>query len=99
MAAKPIRMGINVRRITDETERERDLPSSGVGERDAGESRCADCGRAPLIGESVAVYVGGELRCELCRTISRAQPAGQRLIKHAPDGPQSRVRVIRRLPV
>lgn len=92
-------MGINVRRITDETIFERELLRKGVGTRDAEETRCVDCGRAPLIGESVATYADDRIRCELCRTVCHEPATGERLIKHAPDGPRSRVKVIRRLPV
>ncbi len=92
-------MGINVRRMSDETNFERELLRQGVGSRDAAEARCVDCGRAPLIGESIALYAGDRLRCELCRSVSTEAPTGERLVKHAPDGPRARVRVIRRLPV
>ena len=56
-------------------------------------------GRLPLVGESVAHYKNGAVRCELCRSLHhREQPVSETLVKHAPDGPHSRVRVIRRLP-
>lgn len=91
-------MGINVRRLADETTLEQELLRQGVSSRGVDEARCVDCGRVPLIGESVATYAGERIRCELCRTVSREAATGERLVKHAPDGPRSRVRVLRRLP-
>ena len=92
-------MGIAVRRITDETDLERELLRQGVDGRDAEQRRCDGCHRTPLIGERVAHYDDGAMRCELCASVHRERPASETLVKHAPDGPGSRVRVIRRLPV
>ncbi|MBO9533033.1 MAG: hypothetical protein J7513_08675 [Solirubrobacteraceae bacterium] len=91
-------MGIAVRKTTDETDLERELLRQGVDGRDAEHRRCDGCHRIPLIGERVAHYSGGTMRCELCASVSREQPTSEALVKHAPDGPSSRVRVIRRLP-
>lgn len=92
-------MGITVRRTTDERDLERALLRSGVDGRDAEHRRCDGCGRIPLIGERVADYAAGTMRCELCASVHAERPAAERLVKHAPDGPSARVRVIRRLPV
>jgi hypothetical protein len=92
-------MGIAVRKTIDETDLERALLRQGVDGRDAEHRRCDRCQRTPLIGERVAYYADSSMRCELCASIHRERPTSEALVKHAPDGPSSRVRVIRRLPV
>jgi hypothetical protein len=92
-------MGIAVRRTTNEADLERELLRQGVDERDAEHRRCDGCRRIPLIGERVAHYEGGAMRCELCASVHAERPTAERLVKHAPDGPSARVRVITRLPV
>lgn len=89
------RMGIATRRTTEQTS-----PAMGTGaSTEPGSRRCDGCGRLPLIGESVAHYKSGAMRCDLCRSMHhREEPVTEALVKHAPDGPHSRVRVIRRLP-
>jgi hypothetical protein len=86
-------------RDADETALERQLLKSGVDQRDVQQIRCDDCHRTPLIGERVAVYSGGKVRCELCRALHKQLPVGEQLVRHNPDGPNARVRVLRRLPV
>jgi hypothetical protein len=56
----------------------------GMLVRDAERERCGDCGRTPLIGERVYAYDEGVVRCELCRALNRASPAGSRLV-HGPE--------------
>ncbi|MFT4034668.1 MAG: hypothetical protein QM679_03720 [Patulibacter sp.] len=92
-------MAISVRRITDEDDLERALLRHGVDGRDSEHRRCDRCHRTPLIGERVAHYDDGAMRCELCASVCRIAPRSESLVKHAPEGPSSRVRVIRRLPV
>lgn len=89
-------MGLVTRRKPHEQPAARLAP---LDEGDATLQACAECGRLPLIGERVSRYAGGELRCELCRTVCREPATGEALVKHSADGPRSRVRVIRRLPV
>lgn len=88
-------MGIATRKTTDQP-----APGTGAATTPAPEQqRCDGCGRLPLIGESVAQYKSGAVRCDLCRSMHhREEPVREALVKHAPDGPHSRVRVIRRLP-
>lgn len=63
------------------------------------EQRCCDaCRRVPLIGERVGIYSDGSLRCELCATVTAQRPVSESIVRHQPDGPRSRVRVIRQLP-
>lgn len=88
-------MGIATRKTTTHA-----APAQGPSTDAPSEAcRCDGCGRLPLIGESVARYKSGAVRCDLCRSLHhREQPISETLVKHAPDGPHSRVRVIRRLP-
>jgi hypothetical protein len=100
VAANTSRMGIATRKTIDEADLERSQLRQGVDGREAEQRRCDGCGRTPLIGESVATYADGAVRCDLCRSMHRGDlPVSEALVKHAPDGPRSRVRVIRRLPV
>ncbi len=92
-------MGIATRKTIDEADLQRDLLREEAATSQIEQHRCTGCGRAPLIGESVAHYADGALRCDLCRSVHRERPTSESLVKHAPDGPRSRVRVIRRLPV
>jgi hypothetical protein len=98
--ANPVRMGIATRKTIDEADLERSQLRQGIDGRETDQPRCDGCSRTPLIGESVATYADGVVRCDLCRSLHRGDlPVSERLVKHAPDGPRSRVRVIRRLPV
>ncbi|MDO9354160.1 MAG: hypothetical protein Q7T55_10720 [Solirubrobacteraceae bacterium] len=92
-------MGIATRKTIDEADLERDLRDEEARTGQGEPHRCDGCGRSPLIGESVAHYGDGTLRCDLCRSVHRERPTSESLVKHAPDGPRSRVKVIRRLPV
>jgi hypothetical protein len=93
------RMGNATRKTNDESALERELLRQGTEARGAEQPRCDGCGRTPLIGESIATYKSGAVRCDLCRSVHHKEaPVSERLVKHAPDGPKSRVRVIRRLP-
>lgn len=87
-------MGIAARRTTDQQTSASEGPATQTVQR-----RCDGCGRLPLIGESVAHYKSGAMRCDLCRSLHvHEDPVSEVRVNHAPDGPQSRVRVIRRLP-
>lgn len=90
-------MGLVLRKTINESDLERELLRQGVGGRDAEQRRCDGCGRTPLVGEHVALYAGGALRCDLCRTAHREEPVSTLLVKHSGDDPRARVRVIRRL--
>jgi hypothetical protein len=69
----------------------RDMPAlelallrRGLDELAAGCERCRHCRRTPLIGERVYVYEGGEMLCELCRTLERHRPAASHIV-HGPE--------------
>jgi hypothetical protein len=45
-------------------------------------ARCSDCGRTPLIGESVHLYESADLVCELCRVLRRESPVLSAQVTH-----------------
>ena len=51
---------------------------------EAGRTRCADCGRTPLLGERIHFYEGRTpaLVCELCRMQRRDAPASIEVVRH-----------------
>ena len=67
---------------------ERFLLRRSVGALEADRSRCADCGRTPLIGEHVHVFGGRRTRlvCELCRLTRRESPLASELVRHGEYG-------------
>jgi hypothetical protein len=58
----------------DEQDLERALLRKSVGTLATATQRCADCGRTPLIGETLHRYAGGVTVCELCRPLRRDAP-------------------------
>lgn len=77
-----------------ESDLERQLLRQGVVRLAAGRSCCDDCGRTPLIGEQVHVYVPEAVVCELCRPRRRAQPERSQTVHHSEHG-----QTVRLLPV
>jgi hypothetical protein len=72
---------------------ERELLRKGVGARQAGRPRCADCGRSPLVGERVHVYDRGAVVCELCRPARRSPPEHTQVVHHPERGHAVRLRI------
>ncbi|MEA2335785.1 MAG: hypothetical protein QOG40_2275 [Solirubrobacteraceae bacterium] len=74
---------------------ERHLLRRGVGALEADRDRCADCGRTPLTGEHVHLYDsrGGEVVCELCRTLRRDSPVVSEIVRHCEHGHTVRLTV------
>lgn len=68
-----------------EPDLERELLRQGVSARDVREPRCGDCGRRPLIGETVHRYGRDEI-CELCRPARAQPPTARRTVLHAEHG-------------
>ena len=62
---------------------ERRLLRKGVGELSAARHRCADCGRTPLVGETVYRYGRGVTVCELCRQLRCDPPERSELVRHS----------------
>ncbi len=75
---------------------ERHLLRRSVGILEGGRTSCADCGRAPLIGEWVHLYGAAEIVCELCRPLRREAPVSSEPVRHGEFG--HTVKVTRRAP-
>jgi hypothetical protein len=75
----------------DEHDLERELLRKSVGTLTTERPRCADCGRTPLVGETLYRYDAGETVCELCRPLRRAEPIGSEPIRHSEYGNAVRV--------
>jgi len=67
---------------------ERRLLRNGVDALEADRSRCADCGRTPLIGEHVHLYDAArpEIVCELCRMLRVDRPIASEIVRHSERG-------------
>ncbi len=68
-----------------EPDLERALLRKGVHARDVREPTCGDCGRRPLIGETMYRY-GRQEVCELCRGGRTEPPSDHRLVLHLEHG-------------
>ncbi len=73
-------------RPADPRDLERTLLRKGVGRLREGAARCADCGRAPLIGELVHRFGREELVCDLCRPRRRTRAVRAERVQHAEHG-------------
>ncbi len=72
--------------------REISLLRKSVGALTTEAARCADCGRAPLIGETLYRYAPETTICELCRPLRRGEPVGSERVRHSEYGHAVRVR-------
>jgi len=75
----------------DEQDLERALLRKSVGTLSDHRDRCADCGRTPLVGETLHRYAGGSTVCELCRPLRRGAPLDSELVRHSEFGLAVRV--------
>ena len=76
----------------DEQDLERALLRRSVGVLADARPQCADCGRTPLIGETVHLYARGTSVCELCRPLRRGEPELSERVRHSEAGLTVRVR-------
>jgi len=76
----------------DEQDLERALLRKSVGSLAGRRDCCADCGRTPLIGESLHRYAGGTTVCELCSPMRRGEPVQSERVRHSEFGLAVRVR-------
>jgi len=53
---------------------------------------CADCRRTPLTGETVYLYAGGNVVCELCKPLRREEPDSSQPVFGGEHGATVRVR-------
>jgi hypothetical protein len=70
----------------DEQDLERALLRKSVGALAGDSRRCADCGRTPLIGETLHRYTGGAIVCELCRPLRRSAPDHSEPVRTSESG-------------
>jgi len=75
----------------DEQDLERSMLRKSVAVLATEAARCADCARAPLIGETLYLYGQGVKVCELCRPLRRAQPDGSERVRNSEYGQAVRV--------
>ncbi|MGH2840138.1 MAG: hypothetical protein ACRDKY_04855 [Solirubrobacteraceae bacterium] len=75
----------------DEQDLERALLRKSVGVLQDARPVCADCGRTPLIGETLHSYPRGATVCELCRPLRRGEPERSDLVRHSEAGLTVRV--------
>lgn len=80
----------------DEQDLERALLRKSVGVLTESRPVCADCGRTPLIGETLYLYTGGTTVCELCRPLRPGEPERGDLVRHSEAGLTVRVRRVAR---
>ena len=76
----------------DEQDLERALLRKSVGALADGRADCADCGRTPLVGETLYGYATGATVCERCRPLRRDEPVESQLVRHSEHGNAVRVR-------
>jgi hypothetical protein len=76
----------------DEQDLERELLRKCVGLLTEDRHRCEDCGRTPLVGETVHRYDRGDIVCELCRALRREDPVRSERVRHSEYGQAVRVR-------
>ena len=75
----------------DEQDLERALLRKSLGALASGRESCADCGRTPLIGETVHRYADAATVCELCRSLRRAEPEHSEPVRHGEHGQTVRI--------
>jgi hypothetical protein len=77
--------------VLNESDLERELLRKSVDTLAAGRHRCADCGRTPLVGETLHQYERGTVVCELCRPLRRQEPVRSMRVRHSEYGQTVRV--------
>lgn len=73
-----------------ERDLERALLRKSVGALAVDAAHCTDCGRTPLIGETLYRFAGAPV-CELCRPLRREPPSGSALVRNSEYGHAVRV--------
>lgn len=76
----------------DEHDLERALLRKSVGVLASDLHRCVDCGRTPLIGETLYRYAAAAAVCELCRPLRRGEPEARERVRNSEYGHTVRVR-------
>jgi len=79
----------------DEQDLERALLRRSVGALTVDRALCVDCGRTPLIGETLYRYGDRSKVCELCRPLRREEPDGSERVRNSEYGHAVRVQRLR----
>jgi hypothetical protein len=74
----------------DEQDLERALLRKSVGALADEAAHCTDCGRTPLIGETLYRYAAVAI-CELCRPLRRGEPETRERVRSSEAGQTVRV--------
>jgi hypothetical protein len=77
--------------MIDEQDLERALLRKSVDTLADRRDPCADCGRTPLIGETLHHYAGGATVCELCSPLRRGEPVHSERVRNSEAGLAVRV--------
>lgn len=75
----------------DEQDLERALLRKSVDALEDVRQSCADCGRTPLVGETLFRYAADVTVCELCRPLRRAEPEASTRVRHSEYGHAVRI--------
>jgi hypothetical protein len=75
----------------DEQDLEHALLRKCIGALATDADRCVDCGRTPLIGETLYRYAAAEPVCELCRPLRREAPDGDERVRNSEYGHAVRI--------
>ncbi len=75
----------------DEQDLERGLLRKSVATLTGGRDQCADCGRTPLVGETLYRYAAGSTVCELCRPLRRGEPEDSERVRNSAHGHTVRI--------
>jgi hypothetical protein len=75
----------------DEQDLEHALLRKSVGTLTTDADRCTDCGRTPLIGETLYRYAEAAPVCELCRPLRRDAPEGYERVRNSEFGHAVRI--------
>jgi hypothetical protein len=75
----------------DEQDLEHALLRKSVGALSDETERCADCGRTPLIGETLYRYAAAAPVCELCRPLRHEPPDGHERVRNSEYGHAVRI--------
>ena len=75
----------------DERDLERALLRKSVDSLAGEADRCADCGRTPLIGETLYRFAAGAAVCELCKPMRGSEPEGRERVRNSESGQTVRV--------
>jgi hypothetical protein len=75
----------------DEHDLEHALLRKSVGALSREMERCTDCGRTPLIGETLYRYAAAAPVCELCRPLRRERPVAHERVRNSEFGHAVRI--------